>query len=133
MKSLLVAVAVLAIWPWASGKEHRMTAASVVPAASGTVRVQKDKNNGNMQLDIKVKSLAKPANLTPPESMYVVWIRPNGGQAQKAGVLSVDNNLAGELNAITTAKSFDVFITAEQSEGVSTPSGTEILQVHVSA
>ena len=87
MTSLWLAVALLAIWPFSSGKVYRMTAASVVPAASGTVHVQKDKDNGNMKLDIEVHSLAKPSALTPSEGAYLVWVRPNGGEAVKQGAM----------------------------------------------
>lgn len=133
MKTLMVAVAVLALWPMHGGKEYHMTAASVVPAANGTVQVQKDKNNGNTKLDVKVKSLANPANLTPSANMYIVWVRPSDGEAQKEGVIRVDANPGGELNATTTAKSFDIFITAEQSESVTVPSDLQILHVHIDA
>lgn len=121
------------MWPWHGGKEYHMTAASTVPAANGTVQVQKDKDNGNTKLDVKVKNLANPANLTPSENMYVVWVRPSDGEPQKEGVLRVDNNLGAELNATTTAKNFDVFITGEQSESVTAPSGLQLLHVHVGA
>ena len=68
MTALWLVVSLLAIWPFSSGKVYHMTAASVVPAASGTVHVQKDKDNGNMKLDIKVHNLAHPSTLIPSES-----------------------------------------------------------------
>jgi hypothetical protein len=132
MKGFLVAVALLAIWPMSAGKKYRMTADASVPAASGEIGVQRDKSNGNMKVDIKVDNLAQPANLTPPENAYVVWIRPSGEEAHKQGALGVDKNLKGELKIVTTSKNFDVFITAEQSASVTAPSGIQILQAHVS-
>jgi hypothetical protein len=132
MKVFLVAVSLLAIWPMSSGKKYHMTADASVPAASGVVAVQTDKSNGNMKLDIKVDNLAQPSNLTPPENVYIVWIRPSGEDAHKQGALGVDKNLKGELRVITTSKNFDVFITAEQSGSVTSPSGVNILRTHVS-
>jgi hypothetical protein len=132
MKGLLAVALLLTIWPMSGGKKYRMTADTSVPAASGVVYVQADKNNGNMKLDIKVDNLAQPANLTPSENVYVVWIRPSGENAHKQGALGVDGNLKGELKVITTSKNFDVFITAEQSGSVTEPSGVQILQTHVS-
>jgi hypothetical protein len=123
-------VLLLLIWPFSSGKEYHMTASSLVPAASGTVKVQKDQN-GNAKLDIKVSNLADPARLTPPEDKYVVWIRPNDGEARKQGALSVDNDLNGELETVTTSKDCEVFITAEQSASVSVPTGPEVLHTHI--
>lgn len=131
MKVLFAAVSLLAVLPWSSGKTYRMTAARSVPAASGTVQVQKDKNNGNTKLDITVHHLANPATLTPPANAYIVWVRPTGGEAVKEGAIGVDKNLKGELKVATTAKDFDIFITAEQSESVTVPSDVEVLQAHV--
>jgi len=132
MKGFLIVVALLAIWPMSSGKKYQMTADASVPAASGEIAVRRDKSNGNMKVDIKVDHLAQPANLTPPENAYVVWIRPSGEEAHKQGSLGVDKDLKGELRVITNSKNFDVFITAEQSGSVTTPSGVQILQAHVS-
>ena len=131
MTALWLAVSLIAIWPFSSGRDYHMTAASVVPAASGTVHVQKNKDNGNMKLDIKVHHLAHPSTLTPSESAYIVWIRPNGGEAVKQAAIGVDDNLNGELKVETASKNFVLFITAEQSESVAVPSGVEVLKTHV--
>ena len=132
MKIAFAMVALFAIWPFGSSKQYPMTAASAVPAARGTVIVQKDKDNGNMKLDIKVEHLARPASLTPSANAYLVWIRPNGGDAFKQGAIGVDSNLNGELKTETVSKDFDVFITAEQSNSVNSPSDVEVLSAHVS-
>lgn len=133
MRSLLVVLSVLTIWPFGSGgKTYRMMAASFVPAAHGTVQVNRDKNNGNTKLDIKVANLANPASLTPPENVYIVWVLPRNGEALKEGAIAVDKNLNGELKATTTSRDFDVSITAEQSESVDSPSAMQVLHAHVS-
>jgi hypothetical protein len=128
--NLPLIVLLLLIWPFSSGKEYHMTASNIVPAASGTVKVQKDQN-GNAKLDIKVSNLADPTRLTPPEDKYVVWIRPNDGEARKQGALSVGNDLNGELQTVTVSKDCEVFITAEQSASVSVPTGPEVLHTHI--
>src|SRR4051812_32950125 len=126
MTGVLLTIALLAVWPFSSGKEYRMAGNSSVPAATGTVKVEKDKDNGNTKLDIKVDHLAKPSSLSPPATSYIVWVRPRDGEATKQGAIGVDNDLKGELKVVTTSKEFDVFITAEQSETVTAPSGAEI-------
>jgi len=131
MTGLFVMLSLLFIWPW-SGKEFHMTPASSVPAAMGTVKVEKDKDNGNTKLDIKVEHLAKPSSLTPPANAYLVWVRPNGGDAVKQGAIGVNNDLKGELKVVTVLKDFDLLITAEQSETVTVPSNVEVLKTHVS-
>jgi phage major head subunit gpT-like protein len=132
MTGVLVIVALLGVWPFSSGKEYRMESSSMVPAATGTVKVEKDKDNGNTKLDIKVNHLAKPSSLSPPANNYIVWVRPRGGDAVKQGALGVDHDLKGELKVVTVSKEFDLFITAEQTEAVSQPSGPEVLKTHVS-
>lgn len=109
-----------------------MTNDPSVPGATGTVTVQKDKENGNMKIDVKVDHLANPASLTPPSSTYLVWVRANGGDATKQGEIRVDKNLSGELKVVTTSKDFDIFITPEQSETVTAPSALQVLHAHVS-
>ncbi len=119
MKFTLAMAALILVWPFASTKEYRMTSGAGVPAAAGIVKVQKDKDNGNMKLEIKVSHLARPSSLTPSASNYLVWIRPNGGDALKQGAIGVDKNLSGEL-------------TVEQSDSVTVPSSIEVLRTHVS-
>ncbi|HLW81599.1 MAG TPA: hypothetical protein VKS20_06130 [Candidatus Acidoferrales bacterium] len=131
MKSLLVMISLFAFWPFGGGKNFRMTPSPEVPGAHGTVNVKRDKTNGNTQLDIKVKNLASPATLTPPENVYIVWVEPRTGDAEKEGVIRVGGNEQGELSATTTARQFKVSITAEKSESVNTPSGMQVLYAQV--
>lgn len=132
MNDLLVVVSLLAIWPWSSTKEYRMTSGSNVPAATGIVKVKTDKDNGNTELDIKVDHLAHPSSLNPPANAYLVWVRPNAGAPVKQGAIRVNNDLKGELKVVTVAKDFDLFITAEQSESASMPSQVQVLHTRVS-
>lgn len=125
-------MALMLVWPFSSSKDFTMTADQSVPAASGTVHAQRDKDNGNIKLDIKVKNLARPSTLTPSGTAYLVWVRPNGGDAVKQGALGVDKGLSGEMHCTTVAKDFDVFVTPEQSSTVTVPSSTEVLRAHVS-
>lgn len=125
------AFALFAIWPFSSGKDYHMTADNSVPAASGSVHAQRDKDNGNTKLDVKVNHLARPSNLNPPATTYILWVRPKDGDAVKEGSLGVDNDLKGELHVVTVSKDFDVFITPEQSATVTTPSSMEVLRAHV--
>lgn len=132
MKVTFAIVALFLIWPLLSAKEYHMTSAVGVPGASGIVKVQKNRDNGNTKVDIKVNHLARPSSLTPSANDYLVWIRPNSGEAFKQGAIGVDKNLSGELKLETVSKDFDVFITAEQSNSVTFPSSVEVLSAHVS-
>lgn len=114
-----------------SGRTFHLMPGTMVPAATGTVHVKRGKNNPNMDLDIKVKNLALPGSLTPPANEYIVWIEPHGDQPLKQGAIGVDGKLQGELKTQTTAKNFNVIITAERSEAVTSPSGPVILHGHI--
>jgi hypothetical protein len=107
-----------------------MTAAKTVPAAVGEVNVAKEKN-GNIRVDVKVKHLAKPGNLTPPANTYVVWLQQEGSQPQSQGELKVENDLDGELKTTTPLKNFNVFITAETDSQTKTPSDQVVLRATV--
>jgi hypothetical protein len=132
MKITIAMLALLAVWPLTSAREYHMTAAISVPGATGTVKAQSDKDNKNVKLDIKVDHLARPSSLTPSAGSYLVWIQPNGGEAFKQGAIGVDKHLSGELKLETVSKDFDVFITAEQSDSVTSPSSQEVLRAHIS-
>ena len=119
--------AVLAVTVGCGKKHVNLNPASSVPAASATAVLTHD-SNGNTIVDLKVKNLAKPENLTPPESVYVVWIQPRGGAPIKQGQLEVNNKLEGEFKSPTTYKTFDIFVTAENSGQVSQPTGQEVLR-----
>lgn len=119
------AMLVLAV---ACGKKHvNLNPASSVPAASASAVLTHD-SNGNTIVDLKVKNLAKPQNLTPPKAVYVVWIQPRGGAPIKQGQLEVNNKLQGEFKSPTTYKTFDIFVTAEDSGDVAQPTGQEVLR-----
>jgi hypothetical protein len=121
-----LALAVLFIAPGCSHKV-RMTPATSVPAATGVAKITKDKN-GNTIVDLKVQHLARPEALTPPQSVYIVWIQPRGGQVIKQGQLRVNDNLEGEFKSPAPAPNFDIFVTAESGPTVTQPSGPEVLR-----
>jgi hypothetical protein len=100
---------------------------AAVPGAQGRLSVGHD-SNGNSSIKIRVSHLAPPTSLSPPASNYVVWIQPEGKQAEPAGVLQVGKDRNGELTTTTPYMKFDIFITAEDSPRPEAPSGAEILR-----
>jgi hypothetical protein len=111
----------------ASTETRRLSASPEVPAAEGTVRFGKTKNE-NVSISLVVKHLANPEKLTPPASQYVVWIQPNKSAApQSLGALKVDKNLEAALDTETAIHSFDLFITAEGSAQALEPAGKPLL------
>jgi hypothetical protein len=126
----LLCGAVLAVATVGWAKTYHMTAAKTVPAAAGEVNVAKEKD-GNIRVDVKVKHLAKPGNLTPPANTYVVWLQQEGSQPQSQGELKVEDDLDGELKTTTPLKNFNVFITAETDSQTKTPSDQVVLRATV--
>jgi hypothetical protein len=132
LPSLVPLVLFTLIWPFGGGgnKVHMM-AGSATPAAQGTVIARMGSNN-NIDVDLKVQSLASPSSLTPPANVYVVWIQPPDHNPQNHGQLSVSQNQNGELHTGTPYKRFQVFVTAEQNAQVQEPEGPKVLQADVS-
>lgn len=119
-------------WPFGGGgKNITMTAGKQTPAAHGTVNVQTGRN-GNTKMKIDVKDLAQPADLTPAQNVYVVWVRPPGKTPRNEGALVVNKNLDGQLTTRTPFSNFSIFITAEKNSQVQTPQGPRVLSAYVS-
>jgi hypothetical protein len=136
----LLCGAVLAVATVGWAKTYHMSSSKTVPAAVGKVYVTSrqgglkfwaKEKNGNIRVDVKVKHLAKPGNLTPPANTYVVWLQQEGSQPQSQGEMRVGGDLNGELKTTTPLKNFNVFITAETDSQTKTPSDQMVLRATV--
>lgn len=124
--ALLIAIAiVLTTVAWS--REDKLTNTGLTPAAEGKVVTSTDRN-GNTEVEVQVKHVARPQSLTPPRQSYLVWVQPRGMQPQLLGALRVNEDLEGSLKATTTYKDFDVLVTAEDNLKTETPSSTVILK-----
>jgi hypothetical protein len=123
----LITAAALAATPAMAEKKVEMKTSSTVPAAEGRAILEHDRNK-NVEVTLEVGHLAKPQSLSPAKGTYVVWIQPEGQEANNVGVLRVNDELKGDFRTTTPYKKFDLFVTAEDSPTVSTPSGTEIMR-----
>jgi len=130
--SVLPAVVFLALlWPFGSGgKTIHMNSAPEVPAAHGVIHA-KATDNGNTEMNIKVRALAQPSALTPAQGTYVVWIQPPGHDPVNEGALKVDGDLKGEMTTTTPYKDFKVFITGEKYAQIQQPTGPTVLSGQV--
>ena len=102
----------------------------VVPAAEITVKVTKEKQ-ANFLVDINANRLANPQRLTPPKSVYVVWIVTRENSIKNIGMLNVQNAEKASLKTLTPFEPFEIFITAEHEGAISYPSGVEIARVNM--
>lgn len=99
---------------------------SVVPAATGDVKVKKDKNE-NYAIDLSVKNLAPPQKLTPSREMYLVWMEDGKNPVRKLGRMDPSSSLKASLTALSTTTPEKVFITAENNAEVTYPTGDVVL------
>lgn len=102
---------------------------SVVPAARGTVEVKKDKNKNNV-IKMDLKFLSEPNRLTPPKSVYVVWMTGADGATQNIGQIKSNNGLKVSFETVTAFKPVKVFITAEDDGNVQYPGMTKVLETN---
>jgi hypothetical protein len=96
------------------------------PSAVGTVDYHHDRN-GNTSMELKVDHLAPPINLQPSKQVYVVWVQAPGQAPQNKGALKVNDDQRGSIKLLSPYPAFDVFVTAEDNEHVSAPTGPEVL------
>jgi hypothetical protein len=110
------------------------SSSSVVPAAEGSVKYKKDKNN-NYHVALKVMHLANSNKLTPARSTYVVWMETesngtkNLGQLKSSGSL-LSSTLKGSLSSVTAFQPKSFFITAEDDANVSYPGSEVVLRTN---
>ena len=122
--SVLLLTFAIAAW---AGKDFRLTAAAAVPAAQGKVSIDHD-HNGNDVVHMEVKHLAQPSALTPAKANYVVWIQARGKDPEPQGMLRVNDKEEGAFETTTPYKTFDIFVTAEDTPNPTTPSGPEVMR-----
>ncbi len=99
---------------------------SIVPAATGEVKVKKDKNE-NYAIDLSIKNLAPAQKLTPSREMYVVWMEDGKNPVRKLGRMDPSSSLKASLTALSTTEPEKVFITAETNAEVTYPTGDVVL------
>ena len=127
---VLLCAAVLALAPAGYAKNYHLTAASIVPGATGELQVAKEKN-GNVQVVLKADHLAKPGRLTPSANTYVVWFQEEGSQPQSQGELMIGDNEKAELKSTTMLHNFKVLVTAETDSRTKVPSEQVVLRATV--
>ncbi|GFO70223.1 hypothetical protein GMLC_38020 [Geomonas limicola] len=103
-----------------------------MPAAEGEAKLTRDAN-GNNVVQLKVKHFAPPQRLTPPKSVYVVWLETPNHDLYNLGQLKVNKDLEGTLMAVTPYEVFQLVISAEDSPNVSEPGDQVVLRTRALA
>jgi hypothetical protein len=112
-----------------SGANFALQPGQKSPAAEGKLNVKKASGN-NEKLTLKVQHLAEPSAMAPGMTTYVAWIDAGPKHpVQPLGALKVnDKKREGEIEALTPFKTFDIYVTAENSATPAKPSQYVVLQ-----
>lgn len=103
---------------------------SVVPAAQGTIKVSKDRNN-NYEIKISIKNLADVQRLQPQKQTYVVWMVTTDGETKNIGQLSSSKKLSATLKTVSPSNPAKIFITAENDPGAQYPGEQLVLSTEI--
>jgi hypothetical protein len=104
---------------------------SVVPGASGNVKVKRDKNQ-NYVIDLKVADLAAVDKLQSAKQMYVVWMETERGNFENLGQMQTSKGFmkkqrTASLETVSSFKPIRFFITAENEKNARYPDQVTIL------
>jgi len=113
-----------------SAKKVTFLKSTVVPAARGYVKINRDKNL-NYVININISNMAEVYRLEPSKLNYIVWmvtdeeIIMNMGKI-KSTVGFLSKNLKATLETVTSLKPIKIFITAEDDASRQYP-GTQVV------
>lgn len=127
MRFAAIALAFLLLAGVAFGDDVKLRPGTADPSAAGKINYHHDRN-GNTSMELKVDHLAAPMNLQPAKQVYVVWVQAPGQAPENKGVLKVNRDEKGDIKMTSPHQAFDIFVTAEDSPSVSSPSGPEVLR-----
>lgn len=104
---------------------------AIVPAAQGSVRVNRDKND-NYAVDLNIRHLSPPERLVESRNVYVVWANTRDNGVRNMGQLNsrkglFSKMLRSNLQTVTTFEPTNFFITAEREANIQYPEGQVIL------
>lgn len=113
-------------------RELQLTGSPSLTSAEGTAKVSTT-DDGNTQIDLDVKHLAPPEKVNTGATAFVVWVKDANSETDphNLGALKVDKDLHGSMQAVTSLRSFDLYVTAEPSATINQPSGEQLLRTNV--
>jgi len=97
----------------------------VTPAAEITAKINKQ-GKPNYLVAITAYNLAASERLNPPKKLYVIWAVSEAGITRNVGHFTQKNAAKATYKASFPYKPVEVFITAEDEEGICEPAGIEI-------
>lgn len=115
----------------ACSRKFSFKESAIVPAAQGTVKYKKDKNE-NYAIDLSVRHLSPPDRLVESRNTYVVWAKTERNGLKNLGQLKSSSGLfskelKSDLETATTFEPRGFFITAERAGDIGYPEGQVVL------
>ncbi len=113
-------------------RKFAFSTSPVVPAAEGSVKVKKGKND-NYKIELRVIRLADAKRLDPPKDTYVVWMETKQNGTKNIGQLKsstgfLSKTLKSSLETVTSFNPTGFFITAEDNANIQHPGGRVVLR-----
>jgi len=120
--ALLIAMAIFLIPVTSCAQRVNFLISTVTPAAQGSVKVKKDSNK-NYRIKIHIVDLAEPTRLSPPKSIYVVWMVSDENAPKNIGQIKTStalfsSKLKADFESVSVAKPTKIFITAENDASI---------------
>jgi Flp pilus assembly protein CpaB len=97
----------------------------ITPAADISAKIKKQEAP-NYQVSITANNLANSERLEPSKKIYVIWATSEAGITRNAGHFTHKNAEKATYKSSFPYKPIEIFITAEDDEGVCQPTGIEI-------
>ena len=128
----LLLLATVAAHGCSGARSIPLTIDPAIPAAQGELKVGTTEN-GNTKIELSIEHLASPDRITSNATVYVVWVRSRESEAQpmNLGAVTVNDELQGEITAITPLRNFELFVTPESSRIATTPTGKVLIAARV--
>lgn len=123
IKNLAIIGAVTLMTSCASTTEFPVS--NKVPAADITAKTKKQ-GKPNYLVTITAKNLAASERLDPSKSIYVIWAISDSGVTRNVGHFTQKNGEKSTYKASFPYQPVEIFITAEDEEGICEPEGIEI-------
>lgn len=95
------------------------------PAADITAKTKKQ-GKPNYLVTITANNLAASERLEPSKKIYVIWAVSDNGVTRNVGHFTQKNAAKATYKASFPYKPIEIFITAEDEEGLCVPAGIEI-------
>ncbi len=97
----------------------------VTPAADITAKIKKQ-DKPNYLVTITANNLAASERLDPPKKNYIIWAVSDAGVTRNIGHFTQKNAVESTFKSSFPYKPVEIFITAEDEEGLCEPAGIEI-------